>query len=169
MRGRRKQGYFFLIDAIIASVVLFAGLFVLFSTGITTQEKLQPLVTLEDLVTVISITPISSTVNDYYVDELLPQGIVPYPDATPLEEIVYLLYANCPTTNCTSHAENYTLSLFAATLDPQYGAQLSVNNTIVAQYGSMTPRYVYARSVVVYARNETGIIGPLIGEVQLWG
>ena len=170
MRGvRTRQGYFFIVDAIMASLVLFAGLFIIFSGGASTQESLQPLVTLEDLVTTLSITPISSTVNDYYINQLLNNSLVPYPDATPLEQITYLMFTTCPGINCTSHAENYTRSLLESAVDVQYGAKITINGTVLATYGMTKPRYALARSIIVYARNETGLIGPVVGEVQLWG
>jgi len=168
MRGSRK-GYFFIIDAVIASMVLFAGLFVIFSGAFTTQDTLQPLVALEDIVTTMAITSVSSSVNEYYITELLPAGLVLFPDATPIEQITYLLQKDCSPMNCTSHAENYTRSLFESSVDRQYGVQLTIDGRVVQRYGPANQRYVLARSIVIYARNETGVIGPLIGEVQLWG
>lgn len=150
-------------------MVLFAGLFVIFSGALSTQETLQPLVSLEDLVTTIAITPVSSTVNSYYLTQLLPAGLVLFPDATPMEQIAYLLQKDCAPVNCTDHARNYTQSLLAEGLSQQYGAQLIIDDETVYSTGPMQQRYLLSRTVIVYARNETGVIGPLVGEVQIWG
>lgn len=168
MRGSRR-GYFFIIDAIIASTVLFAGLFVIFSGGFTTPDSLQPTLALEGLVTSIGITPLSETVDPYYLSDLLPNGLVLYPDATPLEEIVYLRQKDCGSVNCTDHARNYTRSLFETTIGPQYGAELRLDDEIVYTHGQAPRSYLIARPVIVYARNETTVIGPVIAEVRLWG
>jgi hypothetical protein len=165
----KRDAYFFIVDAIIASLVLFAGLFALFATGTVDTNRVQPLATLDDLVTTLAVTPIAQTVDPYYQDVLLREGLVPYPDATPLEEITYLLFTNRSGVNTTDHAHNYTRSVLANALGEDYGASLAINGTLVATHPHERQRYVLVRLVIVYARlNETVVVGPLLAEVHVW-
>ena len=163
-----RRGYFFVIDAIIASVILFAGLFVLLGGGVHKEDTVQPLATVEDLLSTLATQPVSSTLDPYYTGMLLPNGLVPYPEMTPLEEIVYLNYSACGVPDCDGHAVNYTRSLLSNTLGPDYGAEISINGTVLATQPH-TQRYLLVRGFVVYARiNDTAVVGPIPAEVRLW-
>jgi len=163
-----RRGYFFLIDAVIASVILFVGLFALFGGGVRTESTVQPLATIEDLLGTLASQPISSNLDPYYTSTLLPKGLAPFPELTPLEQIVYLNYTVCSDAYCDEHAANYTKSLLLTTLGSDYGAQISINGSVIARQ-EHPQRYLIVRGFVVYAKlNETVMIGPLPAEVQLW-
>jgi hypothetical protein len=167
-RGLNRRGYFFLVDAVIASLILFGGLFVLFSSGTQTEDSVQPLATIEDVLGTLATQPVSATLNPYYVDELLPQGLVPYPAATPLELVAYLNITDCGNPYCDDYAVNYSRSLFASALGPEYGYELRINGSRLA-YADTQKRYQLARTFVLYVRtSDTEYVGPLEAEVYLW-
>lgn len=163
-----RRGYFFVVDAVIASVILFVGLFALFGGGVRSDDNVQPLATIEDLLQTLGTQPVSATLDPYYTGTLLQAGLVPYPEATPLELITYLNVTDCGDPYCDEHAYNYTESLFQTTLGSEYGASLTINGSLIFEQ-DRDKRYVLTRSFVVYVRvNDTNYTGPLVAEMALW-
>jgi hypothetical protein len=163
-----RRGYFFVVDAVIASVILFVGLFALFGGGARSEDSVQPLATIEDTLQTLGTQPVSATLDPYYTGTLLPAGLVPYPEATPLELITYLNVTDCGDPYCDEHAYNYTRSLFTTTLGSEYGAYLIINDSKIYQQDH-DQRYLLTRSFVVYTRvNDTNYTGPLVAELALW-
>jgi hypothetical protein len=169
MVGRR--GYFFVVDAALASIVLFFGIFLLYSMHIEQPESTQPLTTAEDFITLLNYQQLSESTNTYYVQTLLPNRLVLYPDVTPLEEIGYLLIEYNRTGNVTykEHAYNFTVSLVDEAIDPQYGVALYYSGTLVYNRTIPQNNYLISRPLFIYVRyNLTTLYGPVPGEVQVW-
>lgn len=168
MKGRR--GYFFVIDAIIAATILLFGLFIIFGSGIRTTETQQPFIAAEDFSSLVLDKSLATSTNSYYVTILLPAGLVPYPDATPMEEIAYLMERDPLTCfSCASYAANFSRSLIDEALDSHYGVAIVYNGTTV--YSRTVPKndLFLSRPSIVYTRmNMTTVIGPVTGEVQVW-
>jgi hypothetical protein len=167
-----KKGYFFVIDAIIASSILLFGLFILFGSSIRVPEDRQPLVTTEDFTSILLYQPLSSSTNEYYTRVLLPgQNLVINQDATPLEEIGYLVYRYNQTNDPVylRHAENFASSIMNESLERRYGASIYLNKTLVFNRTLQRNSFQFSRITVVYIRtNNTNVIGPVLAEVQLW-
>ncbi len=171
-----RQGYFFLIDAVIASLIVFAGLLVIFSGGVTSQDTVQPLKTVDDLFATLATQPISSTLDPYYTGTLLANNLVPFPELTPLEQIVYLQQrVDCSPLliSCKDVATAYAQSLIETTLGSEYGVEIKLTvtpgppETIFRQ--EHPQRYQFTRSFVVYSKkSDTEFLGPFAVDVSLW-
>lgn len=168
MRGRR--GYFFIIDAAIASVILFLGVIVIFGASIRAPEDTQTLTRVEDYATILLTQPLSRSTNAYYVSELLPQGLVPSPETTALEEIAYLHVlgqAGCST--AASHAYNFSLRMTDQILESQRGGAIYVNGTLVYNRSNQPINIFINRPTLLYVRlNATDLIGPIPAEMHVW-
>lgn len=167
---RGRKGYFFVVDAIIASTVLLFGVFLLFGSAIRATDQTQPLSSAEDFAAIILNTPMSGSQNQYYLTMLLPQNIVAFPDATPLEEVGYLIIKWNQTSNITylSHAENFTESLIDS-LDSRFGVAVYFNGTRIADRAVPETTVRITRPILLFIRmNESAVIGPVTGEVWLW-
>jgi hypothetical protein len=167
-----KKGYFFVVDAIIASTILLFGLFILFGSSIRMPEDTQPLTTTEDFTSILLYQPLSQSTNPYYTAVLLSTpGLVNNQDATPLEELGYLMYKYNQTNNVVylQHAQNFASSLMNESLEKRYGASIYLNNTLVYNRSTARTTFQFSRATVVYVRvGTTQAIGPYPGEVQLW-
>lgn len=166
-----KGGYFFVVDAVIALTIVLLGVFLLFSANARHFDQDQPLETLEDFVTISGARTLSESTNSYYVNTLLPARVVPFPDATPLEEVAYLLLKYGETGNITYlyHAGNFSAALFNESIESRYGAALIINGTTIYSRSVQAEQFSMSRTTVLFVRmNETALRGPVLSEVQLW-
>ena len=165
-----RKGYFFVVDAIIAATILLFGLLYLFGTGVSSPSYAQTYTATEDFASILLYTSLTTSTNSYYLSTLLPANVVPYPDATPIEEIGYLLEVNpatCP--SCASYATPFAQSLMDDTLEQRYGGAIYVNNTLVYSRNIPQKTVFINRSVIVYVRyNATILLGPVRGDVLVW-
>lgn len=170
VRQLNRRGYFFVIDAIIAATILLLGIFVLLGASVEKPAGTQSITTADSFATLIGDTPLSSSTNSYYESTLLTKNLVPFADATPIEEIGYLVLSNnssCP--SCASYAENFSLSLIDEAIDSQYGVAIAFNGTVVALRDRPQRVFYIARPLLVYVRlNSTDVVGPVVAEVRLW-
>lgn len=165
-----KRGYFFVVDSIIAATILLFGLFYLFTTIASTPAQTQAFRTADDFAAILLYQQLWQSTNTYYTTTLMQQGLVPYPDNTAFEELGYLFYkpsSQCPT--CLNHTYNFSQSLIDESLDTRFGAAIYINNTLIYSRDVAKTTVLFSRGVIIYTRmNSTTLIGPVIGEVQLW-
>jgi uncharacterized membrane protein len=168
---RSRKGYFFVIDSIVALTIVLLGIFLLFSTGSSSFNLEQPLSTLEDFASITMARPLSESTNNYYVTELLPAGLVPFPDATPMEEIAYLVQRSIESGDplFAEYAENYSRALIDEALERRYGAELIINGTSVFARDNPQTLFNMGRQGVLYIRmDDSTVRGPVVAEVRLW-
>jgi hypothetical protein len=171
LRPRPKKGYFFVIDAILAAIVLMLGIFILYSTAVRAPSTEPQFLRAEEFATTLTST--GATVgNTYYQGVLLPGGLVPYTDVSPLEELGYLLikYQDTGDVSYLSYAGNYSESLMNDSLETYQGSAIVVNGTLLYARPLGREEFFLNRTLLAYVRmNATRLEGPLLAEVHLWG
>ncbi len=165
-----SRGYFFMIDAAIASIILFLGVIVLFGSSINAPEEKQQFMRAEDFASILYSQPLIASTNSYYVSTLLPSGLVPTPDTTAIEEIAYLkILEKQGCVACGVHAYQFAKLLTDQVLEPQRGGAIIVNGTLIYNRSNPPIDVFIARPTILYVRmNETNITGPFTAEVQVW-
>jgi hypothetical protein len=167
--GLNNRGYFFVVDAMLAAIILAIGLFILYSTSIRAAPVDQSLSLIEDFSTLLGSTEIASTTNTYYLNTLLPNNLVLYPDETVFEELGYLSVLSSTDPSYAVYASTYAESLMNSSLDARYGSAIVINGSTLYSRPIAKSSFFLNRSTLVYVRmNDTTVYGPLIAEVHIW-
>ena len=138
-----KKGLYFSIDALIASLIFIAGI-ILLSKGYVVD---QPTVTMnyfaQDIINVLGEMKVSDTQNDY-VEELINNGTIKYPENTLLEQIGEF-WASGNINYAIKLIENVTDGLIPA----NYGFGIQINDEFIYKNSDVNDEnVVIARTII---------------------
>ncbi|MBN1793205.1 hypothetical protein JW826_05985 [Candidatus Woesearchaeota archaeon] len=162
----KRGAYFFVIDAIIAGVVLVAGLMFIFSTYSVKPESDPTVRASEDFLLFIS----STKIRDYYnpvISNMTLDGNITRIDNTILEQMMEFYY-----NGKQPQLEALALNVINNVVSPERSAVIVINSTIIHNK-TVTPMersklLVSAKRMSFTRINETLIFGPVWIEVKIW-
>jgi len=167
---KSRRGFFFILDTLLALVVLFSGLALILTNSVQAPLTAQAAFTAQDLLTQLSNTRINDSSNSVIINARF-NGTISSDDGyrSLLEEIVYLYYKS----NFGSAAE--ITNATAATLVPaNYNALFEINQTIIYSKNVSTnteaqaPFVLTDRRIIIGLTNTSQLFGPYIVEFHIW-
>ncbi|MBI3032963.1 hypothetical protein HYY69_05805 [Candidatus Woesearchaeota archaeon] len=191
---RKKKGYFFTMDSIIALFILVIGMSVIFAFKVSEPPTQQSEIYSLDLMNFLAKTKIKE-INDQYVFDLINKDIIRNTENTVLEQLAEFNYryqkdpASCPgAEDCLMTAKKLSEKLTAKLVPQQYGFKISIYEPLPpGVVGKGTTTLIYenkqgiklenARVILPVRRLVHGlyedaagasIYGPYLGEVVLW-
>ena len=173
----QKRGYFFVIDALVALLVLVVAVVLIFSTNIREQKTEQPFTLSTDVLKVLSTNKIKSINNDYAGSNsnLTRNGNITDIDKTLLEQVAEFYHRN-KTLEC-----GYCLQLIDSFLDnitvnmipKEYDYMIILDNTTVYNHSTSPMNdstfVIPSRTIVHGLYNGKDLYGPYLVEVLSWG
>lgn len=165
-----RQGFFFIIDTLLALIVLFAGLALVLSNSAQVPLTAQAAYTAQDLLTQLSNTRINESSNAVVIAARF-NGTISSNDnyRSLLEEIVYLYYQS------NTGTAVQILNATAVNLIPSnYNAEFRINQTLIfnqtvtANSQAQAPFVLTDRRIIIGITNTSQLFGPYIVEFRIW-
>lgn len=171
-----KQGYFFIIDSILALAVLVIGGFLIFSSYVKVPVKEDATALAESMMDFFSNTKIKDLNNAYagLGGELWKQGKITNAENTLLQQLGEFYAKNDLVT-----AESFIREITQNSIPPEYLFEFRINNGVLyprspspgySQSKAATNVLIPSKKIVYGALNrETGdLFGPYGAEVMVW-
>ena len=147
IKMHKKRGYFFILDAVLALIVLVVGVFLITSSYVSVPQPVQVEILSDDLLGFLSNTKIRELNNPYagIGGVLWNQGLITAADNSLLQQIGELYSANKP-----DIAEKFIANVSAGIVPSQFRYEVWMNNAILYP---RVPAIEHANS-----RNSTGLL-----------
>ena len=171
-RGNNR-GYFFIVDAFIAGVLIFLAGIVLLTSVAESPPTTHVYVALDSFMEYISKTQVRDISNSV-IEDMIFYGNITHPSLTVVEQVAefYDRSATQGCIDCLQLAKSLVDSVAITSLPPQYGYEYIVNGTAVSiqsQPSLHTTPVVASQTFITYfTTNLTRTIGPYATEVRLW-
>ena len=172
----KKRGYFFILDAVLALIVLVVGVFLITSSYVSIPQPVQVEILSDDLLDFLSNTKIRDLNNPYagIGGVLWNQGLITDADNSLLQQIGELYSANNP-----DIAEKFTANVSVGIIPPQFRYEVWMNGVIIyprmpaAEHSNSrnsTELLLTSKKLTFGIMNKTtsGIWGPHKAEVYVW-
>jgi hypothetical protein len=168
--GFVKKGYFYIIDALIASIILFVTIILIISAGGRSPSKVQPYATLISFVSLMTDKELRD-LNIFTVQKYRETGIINDTTVTLLEQITYWQYfSETGCTICKTYQYNVTQEL-AKNINDVYGVKILLNGTLIYNRSISTENnsliHLTSQRISMVVVNTT-LYGPVLFEVSLW-
>lgn len=167
----KRGAYFFVIDALIGSSIIFLGLIIIFNSHVTKTESDTSLRMLSDFITVISTTKIRSF-QGAYVQSLINDGNITNRDNTLLEQLTEFYDLNQSGAKDTTLIMEQYLTEISKTVIPDYRSiAIYMNDTQLYGVQTILPEEAgtgLSAQRITFYRNSTYIYGPVLFEVRVW-
>lgn len=172
---KNKKGYFFIIDAIIAILIISIGVLISFSLYNYDPPKEQSFFLSNDVLNTLSENYVYdiNTNKVPYLELLKNQSYITNPKNTILEQIGEFYYRDIETacTNCDELTYNFTKVITKNLIPKEYNFQLIINGT---QIYNQTNKDLVDSSIIVPNKKmihgvfEDKLWGPYIVTVVIW-
>jgi hypothetical protein len=173
---KRKKGYFFVLDAIMAIMVLTIGVILIFSFNKYAPLKQQAFFISSDIPSMLANTKIKDLNNEYcgVNSKLTNDGNITNTENTLLEQIGEFYYRS-KTKGCT-FCPNLTIKAMQNTVTPlvpeDYNFYIKINSEVVYTRNTTDIQnatlVIPVRRVVQGLYNKSELFGPYIFEVYTW-
>ncbi len=167
---KRKDGFFFITDTILAIIIIFAGLAIVLSSSTTTPITAQAALTAHDFLKQLSATQINASNDEVIIAARFNRTISTADNyRSVLETLVYLCSRNLNYT-----ATEIVSSISQSTLPTNYNVEFRINNTLVYNRSVNTvtaaqaPFVLKDRKIVYGLTNASTAFGPYIVEFAIW-
>ncbi len=179
MKFMNKRGaYFFVIDALIASTVVFLSLIIIFTTYGLQPETGPSLRALEDYTNYLINTKIRQFQGSY-VGSLINDSNITNLDNSLLDQLTEFFYLNESGKDRTVMMANFTDEISKGVVPQQMSFAVYLNNTISGKWllvynktNNPEPensKVLLSTKKISFKRiNETYIYGPILLEVRIW-
>lgn len=168
----KRGAYFFVIDALIASSIIFMSLIIIFTTYNIQPESSPALRILGEYTNFM----INTRVRDFqgvYVQSLLDDGNITRRDNTLLEQLTEFYYINkSKTKDTTTIMQNFIAEVSQGIIPEQRSFSVYMNSSLLysnANNPIEESNLVVTSKKISFKRiNQTYIYGPVIFEIKLW-
>jgi len=171
----KKRGYFFILDAVLALLVLVIGVFLITSSYVKVPQQAQVGLLSDDLLNFLSNTKIKDFNNPYagIGGELWNNGLITEPDNSLLQQTGEF-YA----TNRLDIAEKFISNVSSGIVPVQFRYEVWMNNVVL--YPTQTPEHAKSRNSTeilltskkitfgVLNKTTSDLWGPYKAEVFVW-
>jgi len=170
-KNLKKRGYYFVIDALIGSTIIFLTLMILLNGGIK-SPKIQYNYEMAEEYSSFILTTQLQDLNNPYVNELILNKNINDTTLTIMEQ-VDLFYYNNDTTHAGEMIKNLTESLVAS----KYGFAYNIINesNYTTPIYTRTPININDAQVVIASKkvsfiqiNSSTLFGPIMTEIKIW-
>lgn len=163
-----KRGYIFTLDAFIATIVIVAGIFIIFSTTSAETPKTNLFLISEDTLDFLSSTNIYEINDEFYpfLKELKTNNNITDFSNTLMEQIGEF-YVMGKINLASNFARNMTHNIVPV----QFNYQVLVNNTNIYNTSSTqetSVTLISSKTIISGLLNKTYMWGPLDAEVRIW-
>jgi hypothetical protein len=165
-----KKGYFFIIDSLVAMLILGVGLTLLLSAHEYRPPIEQPFTVSDDVINVLSYNKIEDINNNYAGPNsvLTRNGSITDISKSLIEQMAEFYYLN-NSAQIDKFLKNITLNL----IPEEYSYIIRINGTLVYNHSVReieSSRFVIpARTIVHGMHDKTTLYGPYTVEVLSWG
>ncbi len=172
-----KRGYFFVIDALLASVIIISSILLMTSFRTTQHNTMQVDAIVNDYLQLLFTMECKDLDNTFY-DQMVYEGLITYENNTIIEQVGELVYYyhkegdKLYLDNASGFIANITGPLLLdtyninVTIDDGTNLELLYNLTSIPIEDA---RLVYGQKKVAISRiPEGGMYGPFTVEVKLW-
>ncbi len=160
-----RRGYFFTLDAFVAIMVLIIGILVVLSVSRSQPYDTQALFLSQDIMNTLSSATVQE-VNEPYINSLRGNGTITNFDNTLLEQAGEFHYMNQRDT-----AREFLKAALSATVPPQYGYRVVVNNEVLYNTSGLTDEIevlATSKTIIYGVANKTRLWGPYNAEFTAW-
>ena len=170
---RTKRGYFFVVDAFIAGILLFTAIILLLSRTTSVPPTSQAYQLIDGFMDFISHTQVRDISNSV-VTALILDGNVTNPSFNVAEQVteMYDRRQSQGCAFCLNRAKLLVESLTNGSIPQTYGYQYQVNDTIISSRypeARKDSTVLVAQSLIIYtSKNLTKTVGPYVTQVQVW-
>jgi hypothetical protein len=170
----KRGAYFFVIDALIAAMVIFISLIIIFTSHNMVPESSSSLRLVEDYANFLSSTKVREFQGEY-VKSLISDGNITNLDNTLLEQLTEFYYYNTTGRNTTLIMWNFTQEISKGVVPDQRSLRLYLNNTIlysrsVSSFESSSLVLSSKKLSFIRITNDTKtfIYGPVMLDIMIW-
>ncbi len=162
----KRGSYFFVLDAIIASMIIVTTILIINNSNFYQPETRQTFLIANDIMDLMVDTSIKDYRNDY-INFLFESNIIEDYDQSIADQIAMFHYSGD-----NDYATNLTKNVIEELLLEQYGISYSIDDTII--YSRTTDRInnsnfvLTSKRIIFVSTNETVFYGPDIGELKIW-
>jgi len=172
----KKKGYYFIIDALIGSTIIFLSLLVIINGGVKPTKIQYNYEMAEEYNTFILTTKIQDLQNPY-VKNLYNLGIITDKSLTIMEQVDLFYYKN--TTLSQTYARKMIENLTESLIPDKYGFSYSIidgatttdiyNNTDKSVANIEDAKIVIASRKITFVQiNSSTMFGPAMTEIKIW-
>jgi hypothetical protein len=169
----KKKGYYFIIDALIGSMIIFLSLLIILNEGVKPTKIQYNYEMAEEYSTFILTTKIQDLSNPY-VYELINNGNITDTSHTIMEQIDQFYYDND-----SEHARRMVENLTESLIPDKYGFSYSIiegstttniyNNTGKTSANITNAKLVIASRKITFLQiNSSTMFGPALTEIKIW-
>ena len=166
--GRHRRGYFFIVDAFIAGIILFGAFVLLLTRTQSAPASGQAYLTLDSFVEYVTTQQVRDISNPV-IDAMIVNGDITDPSLTVFEQTAWFYDCGAP---CSAKAHDLVDSIAQGSIPEQFGFAYIINGTVVdTRYPDTeqkTPLLATEYVVTYFAKNITSFVGPYATEVRIW-
>jgi len=171
----RRKGYFFIVDAFLAGIILFTAMIMLLARTNALPPTAQTYQVLDSFMQYVSNTQVrdisSATANALFAD-----GNVTSPDFTVAEQVTEMYDRRQTQAGgcnfCLGRAGGLIDSVALGNIPDNYGYSYIVNDTSIFQRypeSRNTSVILASQSIIIFtSKNLTKTIGPYVNRVEVW-
>ncbi len=170
---KNKQGYFFIIDAFMGTVIIVMTLVIIMNSHLSAPDSTITYTIIGDYIRYISTTQVQDIDNEI-IKDMISKGVIKDIENTLLIQNVQFYYENgteCP--NCIDeYSYNFTRQIVEGVIPEQYGFEYSINSTEIYSKNKQelinADLFLTGRRVVYLYINKTYIFGPVNVTIAMW-
>jgi len=170
VRKLNRKGYYFIIDALIGSTIIFLSLMIIIGGNAKPPRVQYNYEMAEEYSTFLLTTPLEDLSNPY-VDDLIESGEINNTKLTIMEQI-NLFYYNNKSSNATRLIENLTEPLVPQKYGFSYTIMNDTTNTTIYTRNNININeakiIIASRKITFLQINSTTMFGPALAEVKIW-
>lgn len=166
-----KKGYFFMLDAFIATSIIIFSLVLIFSFSSSRPYQMQGLFLAQDAMDIFTKTKVNE-LNNQFVLNLTAEGNITNTENTLIEQTAefYIL-------NKTQLAESFLVNVTIALVPSKYGFEVSIYNSTsrfsyIINQGTTNQSEAYlvlvSKEIISGMLEDYTLWGPMTAEVKIW-
>jgi hypothetical protein len=170
MSVKGKKGYYFVIDALVGSTIIFVSLMILLN-NVSKGTKVQYNYELSEEYSTFILTTQIQDISNPYINQLIIDGQIPDQKLTILEQVT-LFYYRQDLTRAGELVQNITEPL----IPPKYGFEYNIiNGTDKVNIYTRDPTPIKDADLVISSKkitflqiNSSTLFGPAVVEIKTW-